>query len=139
MQRKCLKLHRLERFQASFSTSCSTTTCAKIVLDSFLRIVVKHLDVLLSHMMAKIFLLPILALTLSFAAWVAWLGLLFFIFYSYMETLNHANYHDWLHFYLPPYTREKKTIWTLLGSNPGRLCGKRLRYPLLHASRAHDG
>ena len=27
---------------------------------------------------------------------------------SYMETLNHAVYRDWLHFCLPPYTREKK-------------------------------
>ena len=53
-----------------------------------------------------------------------------------METLNHAKYHDWLHFFLPPYAREKKTIWTLLGSNPGRLHGMRPRYPLLHASRA---
>ena len=44
------------------------------------------------------FFLPILALTPSFAAWVAWLGLLFI---SYMELLNHANYCDWLHFYLP--------------------------------------
>ena len=30
----------------------------------------------------------------------------------------------------------KKTIWTLLGSNPGRLRGKRPLYPLLHGSRA---
>ena len=60
------------------------------------------------------------------------------IFESYMETLNHAKYHDWLHFFLPPYAREKKTIWTLLGSNPGRLRGKRLRYPLTHASRATE-
>ena len=43
---------------------------------------------------------------ISFAAWVAWLGL--FIINGYTETLNHANYRDWLHFYLPPYTREKK-------------------------------
>ena len=30
--------------------------------------------------------------------------------YSYMETLNHTNYCDWLHFYLPPFTREKKAF-----------------------------
>ena len=30
----------------------------------------------------------------------------------------------------------KKTIWTLLGSNPGRLRGKRPLYPLLLGSRA---
>ena len=43
-----------------------------------------------------------------------------------------------LHF-LPTtlYPREK-TIWTLLGLNPGRLRGKRPRYPLLHASRAPE-
>ena len=56
---------------------------------------------------------------------------------SYMEMLNHAVYRDWLHF-LPTalYTREK-TIWTLLGSNPGRLRGKRPLYPLLHGSRTY--
>ena len=30
------------------------------------------------------------------------------IYFRYMETLNHANYREWLHFlYLPPYTRER--------------------------------
>ena len=55
---------------------------------------------------------------------------------SYMEALNHAVDGDWLHFYLPPYTGEKKTTWTLLGSNLGRLRGKRPLYPLLLGSRA---
>ena len=40
---------------------------------------------------------------------LGWLGWDYYvIIYSYTETLNHAKYCDWLHFYLPPYTREKK-------------------------------
>ena len=50
-----------------------------------------------------------------------------------METLKRPNYCDWLHF-LP--TEREKTIWDVLGSSPGCLRSKRLRYPLLHASQA---
>ena len=27
--------------------------------------------------------------------------IIIYIFFCYMETLNHANYHDWLHFFVP--------------------------------------
>ena len=56
-----------------------------------------------------------------------------------METLNHANYLDWLHFYLPPYTREKKNHLDIAGIKPGPPVWLATMLSItLHASRAFD-
>ena len=46
-------------------------------------------------------------------------------FFFYMDTRDHAIYHVWIHFFLPPYARgEKKTLWSELESNPGPLASQ---------------
>ena len=63
---------------------------------------------------------------------MAWLG----IYFNYVDVQEHAIIMPGSVCILPPYTREKKTIWTMLGSNPARQLRKRARYPFNIASRA---
>ena len=52
------------------------------------------------------------------------------IFFNYMETLNHAIYHGWLHFSQHPLPERENHL------DVARIEPKLPRYPLLNASRA---